>query len=1063
MSEFKSFRGKWLAAAIAGVLANGLMAQDDDASASAEAAASKDEAKLELQEITVTGSRIRRDEFSSVAPIQILDGAFSREVGLIDTAAILQSTSQATGQQIDNTFSAFVLDNGPGSSQVNLRGLGPERVLVMLNSKRLAPAGVGGAPTSPDLNTIPSIMVDRVDLLLDGASSVYGSDAVSGVANVIMRRDFDGFEIEGNATQPSESGGEETAVAFAWGKTTDKSNFGIGVEYYDRKTIKLRDRKFTSQCDRFLYEDENGRPVSNDTSLVPGTTIDPCKLTTINRVFIPVGYGNVWYTPGTTNINIPNFSETELPVGFAAFNPTINPIDIDGDGIPDTAVVDPDGNGLTEVDLKSSQYNFNGSEADRAGDLLTGLKRFNLYAYGEHEFSSNTLYYELLYSRRETDLYAPGASIFPDVPEDNPYNPCNQSGFGTNCLDFFGFNFGNLEVTPIVVIRGDRDRNDVKIDQTRLVVGTTGDLPGWSNDSGFGNWSYDAYVSHSFSKGTDRQRGILEAELNFSLQTSMIHPVTGEVVCGTDADNDGIPDGADCVPVNMFAASIYQPGGGTFATQAETDYLFGDRTFKTEVDQTIASLVVQGEVATLPWNNTPIPLVLGAEFRRDAIDSIPNDVARDGLLIAFFKDGGAKGSRNIKELFIETEFQLIEQNRWAKELSLNLAGRWTDESTYGSDTTYSIKTMYTPVDGISFRGTYGTSFRAPNAREQFLVGQSGFVAIADPCVVPTDARIPAINPNDPDVYDPTNDTRSQLTLDNCAANGVDPTALGLDGGQSTYSVEVLRKGGQQVQLNIDPETSTSYTYGVVLEQTWSDNFDLRFGMTYYDIEVENSISLLGTQFVISDCYSESANNSSGFCRFIQRDADGFIDTVDSSFVNVNRETARGIDYNLYFEKDFVVSDRNLNVSLDVRYSRLLENLFEFEEASEDDAGTPIAPGSEGTFVLRAEYQDYSVNWRASFIEGEQDENADFDEYEPCTNAALLCRPRAYTDDVWVHTLSATWAPNDFEVTLGVRNLFDEQPSLLDGDVPETQYNNLPLGVGYDVFGRSYFAAMKYKF
>ena len=119
-----------------------------------------------IEEVVVTGSRIRRDEFSSAAPVQIIDGASSREIGLIDTAALLQSSTQATGQQVDGTFTAFVLDNGPGSAQVNLRGLGADRVLLLLNSRRLAPGGVGGAPSTPDISTIPNIMIDRIELLL---------------------------------------------------------------------------------------------------------------------------------------------------------------------------------------------------------------------------------------------------------------------------------------------------------------------------------------------------------------------------------------------------------------------------------------------------------------------------------------------------------------------------------------------------------------------------------------------------------------------------------------------------------------------------------------------------------------------------------------------------------------------------------------------------------------------------------------------------------------------------------------------------------------------------------
>ena len=1012
-----------------------------------------------MDEIVVTGSRIRRDEFSSAAPVQIIDGQVSRELGLIDTAALLQSATQATGTQIDSTFTAFVVDNGPGASQINLRGLGVQRVLVLLNSRRVAPGGVGGAPTSPDISTIPNVMIDRIELLLDGASSIYGSDAVAGVANVIMRKDFEGFEFEGVFEATDHPGGGEQTMGLAWGRTADNWTLGVAAEVYDRKRVRLRDRPYTEQCNRLFYEDENGNPLSNYLGLVPGTTLSPCALRTMNRVFIPVGFGNVWYTPGTTNIGIPNFSETEVPVGFTGFNPAaIVPIDTDGDGIPDTGLVDPDRNGVSEIDLQTDAYNYNGSDRDRAGDLLPNSRRVNLYAYGEHDLgnaSNSQAYFEFLYANRKTEVFSPGASIFPDVPPNNPYNPCNQfQPNGANCLGFFGFNFGNFEVTPIVHIRGDRDNSDVEVEQVRMVAGLRGDLPGWRNNSGFGNWGYDFYFSHSSSQGTDFQTGILERELTLSLETSVMNPATGEITCG---------NGRPCVPVNMFADSIYQPGGGDFATPEERDFVFGLRSFDTKIYQSIFSGVLQGDVATLPWNNTSIPLVVGVEYREDEINSIPNDVAREGLLIAYFRDGGAVGKRDITELFMETELQLLEGVTLAQDLSLNLALRWTEESTYGSDTTYSVKSVYTPFEGITFRGTYGTSFRAPNTHEQFLAGTSGFATIFDPCVVPISARDASLNPNEPATYNPDEDLREQATLDNCRANGLDPTTLGLDGLNTTYSVERLRKGGQQLQLDIDPETSTSYTYGIVLDQPLWDTFTLRAGVTYYDIHVENTISQLGTGFIVNDCYVEQPNNASAFCRFINRGANGLIELVEASFININAITSRGIDYNVYFQRDFIVADRNLNLELDLRVSRLLENNFIFRESQEDDAGTPVAPEWEGTALLVATYGRFRFNWRANYIHGEEDDPGDFFVGAPCATLDVMCRPIARTDAYWTHTASVTWIPRDWEITLGIVNLFDEEPPLLDNGAPEVQLNNIPLGAGYDLLGRRAYLSVRKQF
>ena len=129
--------------------------------------------------IVITGSRIRRDAFSSPAPLQVIDNEEIRDAGLIDAAQILQTSSVAQGVQLDNAIAgAFVTDAGPGSNTITLRGLNPDQTLLLINGRRVAPSGVEGAPSLPNLDIIPTDAIARVDILLDGASSVYGSDAV---------------------------------------------------------------------------------------------------------------------------------------------------------------------------------------------------------------------------------------------------------------------------------------------------------------------------------------------------------------------------------------------------------------------------------------------------------------------------------------------------------------------------------------------------------------------------------------------------------------------------------------------------------------------------------------------------------------------------------------------------------------------------------------------------------------------------------------------------------------------------------------------------------------------
>ncbi len=1032
--------------------------------------------------VVVTGSRIRRDEFSSIAPVQVLDGDLSREIGLIDATNLLQSSVQATGVQIDNTFNGFVLDNGPLATTVGLRGLGAQRTLTLLNSRRLGPGGVGGAPTAADLSLLPSILIDRVDTLLDGASSVYGSDAVAGVINILLRDDLDGFEIQGTYNYPFKDGGSEGIVSAAWGKTTDRGKLGVAVEFSSRDPIRNGDRDY-SQCESFIEVDRNGVIRSDDTSLVPGTTINSCKLNTINRVIIGEGnpFGNVWYTPGTSNIDIPNFSDTTVNPDLAGLNPTINPVDVDGDGVPDFGIIDPDGDGLTDVDLKGF-YNFNGSSQDRLGHLVTPRERFSAYAYASYnlgKFDNTELFFEGLFSRRTGSVFNPGAQLFPDVPGTNPTNPCNRAAGGVNCVGFFGpFDLGDPVVTPVLVVRGDRDFTEVETNHIRMVGGFRGDLS-FLESIGFSSWNHESFFSYNRVAGESRRDGILESNLELSLNTTVVDPATGDLVCGSlDANNDGIPEtsAADdvlgrggCVPVNLFAPSLYQEGGGSFATQAERDYLFGTRAFDTTTEQLIVGSVAQGDITELP-NGTTIPFVLGFEWRKDIINSIPNDVARNGELFAFFSDAGAVGSRTLYELFAETAITPISDRPLIKDLTFEAATRWTRESTFGSAVTYSFRGRYQPTEFLTFRGTYGTSFRAPNAEEQFLVGRSGFATISDPCAVPTDARIPGLNPGDPSVYDPTQDQRSQATLNNCLAQGIDPITHQLDGGLPFYSVEVFARGGDFVQSVIDPEESRSWTAGVVFDQTFTDAITFRLSGTYYAIGIKDSIAQLSSQSIINNCFDGTSTQQEFFCGLVERDATGFIDNVDSTFFNVARETSTGVDINMFVEKEFTINDRLLTTSIDVTANRALEQVFQFDEDTDpvDDVGTPGVPKWNGSANFIAAYNDFRFQWFTRYIQGGQSP-LDDDDFTAtgatCEFEGVECRPYGTTGDYVTHSASLTWEPReDVLLNIGVANVFDRGPELVDDDIRQTTVlRNIPLGSGYDLFGRRIFMTVRKTF
>jgi iron complex outermembrane receptor protein len=1024
-----------------------------------------EEEEEEVERVVVTGSRIRRTEFSNASPIQVISGDISRELGLFDAAEMLQSTNQASGQQIDNSFGGYVLDNGPGSATIGFRGLGASRTLVLINGRRMAPAGVGGAPTSPDLNLIPGVMIQRVENLYDGASTVYGSDAVAGVANVILKQDVEGFEIQGSTNKPKGGGAEESSLSAMWGNTSDNGFITVGVEYIDRKSQSLAQNPFVKGCEERIWETEDGEIIKRYGGI--GPTIngeDSCDIFPLtNRMQIINGFwGSVYNTPGFTNTGIPNWSESTVPGQYVGLLPTWIEGDFDGDGIPDGAFPDGNGDGLRDFDFQDPRYAFQQSDYYKSGDYFGKNKRVSVVANGEYLFQDEddtTLYFDALYAERNSDSFSPGAQIFEFVPSSNPFNPCNPNGLnGIDCFGVLGFGpAGPLEVRPIINIRGDRDTQEVDVSQYRLVTGVTGGLSALQ-DKGLDNWYYDVYASYSASSGDLNLRGINEANLLNSLNTSVVN-ADGSVTCGNGSDG--------CVPVNLFADNIYQVGGGTL-TSDEYNYLMSDRISNTEVSQLVINGFVGGDFYTFPWNNKTVTGVIGAEYRRDEIKSNNNDVATEGLLWGYFSDKGAEGSRNLKELFTEIDFPLISGLEGVEELTFTVAGRISKESFYDAAQTYSLKGVYRPVEWLTFRGTKGTSYRAPNLRERFLAGTTGFGSVTDPCVVPSAARdSDPLNPSAPDNYNAANDLRDPGTLAACSADGIDPTALGLgQNGTQKFnaggSAEIVTGGS----LALSEETSLAKTFGFVFEQPFTDAFELTLSLTRFDIEVTNSIAEPSAGYSIGQCYSAQGNPA--FCSRIDRDADGRISDVDGSFINVGLLTSKGFDYNLYYQQDFLIGDKNLGVALDLQATRMTGSLYDVLGTIDDDVGEPTVPEWRASARLSLSYDDFRFNWSTQMIgKGEEDWLSDPEDgaflagttgcrglwKDEAQTDPVLCREVAFTEDYYLHNVSLTYTSDNYRVAVGVRNVFNEAPPKVDpgGSFSNT---NIPLGVGYDSLGRT---------
>lgn len=1036
----------------------------------------------DVEEVIVTGSRLRRTTYTSVTPLQIISAEVKREAGLIDAGKIIQESTASAGQQIDLTFAGYVLPDGPGTVTADLRGLGASRTLVLINGRRVAPSGVEGAPASPDLGIIPGILVQQYDQLLDGASSVYGSDAVAGVNNAILRKDFNGFDLDFVPTISKHGGGDDTTVAARWGMNFDRGFVGVGAQYTDNDPVTLADRPWTAGCDRHVEIDQAGRIRHQDLyySNVFGMEWGDCRWSSAGgRVFVPDGaIGYVYYTPGYSNGGWPNFSESSS-YGFG--------IDGDGDG---------------RTDLTFADYTLNGRQ--QYSHLEGARTTFSAMAYGEYTLEGDANlapYFELLYARREFFINSGEGVFFPDVPADNPFNLCNPNGAGVDCglakdalftnpnfvrsfaNRFAGFcaargvppaactpatfglltgAIGPLGTIPVVSVRGDRNLLDSETDIWRAVAGITGDM-NFLNVGSLSNWTFDLSVTHSSSSSTAVRPGIRadRAELALGAYSTTHTPCENDTGAELAADT-----AAGCVPVDMSAPSLYSPIVGDFATPAERNYLFDNRDFGTDYEQTVFTYYMSGDVFELP--DGPVSVGLGAEYRLDDIRSIPDHVARDGLLFGFFSDGGAVGDKYTRELFGEAELPIVGGKVAARELTLNVSARLTDDEYYGSAWTGASKLGYRPIDSLLIRATYGTSYRAPNLRELFLQAQTGFLNVFDPCLIPDDAIDPISGGYLADL-----DRREPYVLENCRAHGVDPT-LANNNGFNVYSVEVSQGGS----LALDEETSQSKSFGFAWDQPFTNAFDLTIGLSYYDIEIKNTIIDPTPSYIVGDCYLRDTGPGT-FCNRIIRDADPeapLFSLIDRAFVNRDSETARGVDLNIAFDATLVLGDREVELSFEAEGHRQIERTELFIN---DDGDVDFNeyqrefyyPERKASMTFRIDYRRWGGTWFARYIGRMEHDAATVDEWSDINGSTstclgppddLLCHDVGRADDYWVHTGSIRYTRDTWGLQGGITNIFDRAPPMVDGS-ERVAANNAPLGAGYDLDGRVYFLSASVQF
>ena len=1009
------------------------------------------EEPAEFGEVTVTGSRIRRDEFTSAAPLQIFDVEAARRAGITTVAELLQRSSIANGQQIDNTLNTNAGASnaseppplgGVGSANISLRALEPERTLILINGRRLGSSGVRGAPAQPDINLLPLNIVERVEVITEGASSVYGADAVAGVVNVILKDDFEGLEFTANAEQPEDSGGEVKQFSFLGGTTSDKGKFLVSGEFFDRDRLSVGDRE---PCLRKIEVTADGQ------------VFDPCRngffdnavadLTGLN----PLGDIFLWYTPGQSDTGIPNFSSA---ANLA--EPTDPQAADDRADLRNRFVFDPF---------------YNDTDERLAADLVQPIQRFSLLSLGSYAPGwfglEDEVYYEASYFNRELLNFASTEQIFPSVPGMIPQEDANGNivvdADGNPMLVDNPLSPFPGTATPIYTLDDLPQRRDVELQHFRMVTGLRGFIDaGWF---GRHNIGYDVFASYDRGTGFQSQPLLNESNLILALETLRLD-ANGNPICGipTPSNEIGFLTPQPCVPVNFFAPSLFTggpTGEGAFATGAERDFLIGTRTNRTVTEQLMGAAYITGDIAEIPTGGT-VGFATGVEFRDDQINSAVDFLGGSGLVAAEnpLQEGPTVGRRNIMDVYGEVNVPLLVGRQAVDLLQIEGALRYTEESNFGNETTGRARLTYRPINWLTFSSSYGTSFRAPNLREQFLADQFQSVGgDSDPCVVPAEANVGSM-------YVAANDPRSQTVLDNCVQSGADPTMLGL---QATTTIPVTVGGNP---MDLDPETSDAFTATVQVSPPLGENWGFDIAVSYFDIEIEDTVRSIGATTIMGRCFEDAPDLSSPFCDRISRGQTGaplfnVINFVDASFVNVGKETSKGIDVNTRLSRTVDLFGAPID------FGWLTATTFQTDRTEQifDGGMTDDLRGNFGiadtrlTSTVIARHNNWEALWIARYQSGteagrEARIDADCGVFDDdldlagTVETAALCS----ADSVWYHDFAATYLRDTWALSFGVNNAFDEEPPLVNIGVGSNRANRITSS-GYDQFGRSYFLTL----
>ena len=984
-----------------------------------------DPAAADERTIIVTGTRLGGPDLETASPTQTVEP----EAFVLTGVANVEQTLNQLPQLVAG-FTTTSNNPGTGAATLDLRGLGSVRTLILVNGRRWIASDAGEVP-EVDVNTIPAALIERVDIVTGGASAVYGSDAVTGVINFVLKDRLDGLHVDARQTITERGDARVSSVDLSFGTRFlgGRGSLLASAGWLDQASVTQGDRRFSTLA-------------LLDGCAVPGTRTAFGNSTAIAAPVsacaapneIALIAGGSFTVPGA---RIPN-----------AFFPVAGSDQLVR--IPQGVRFDPDGTPRRFIPATDA-YNF------APGNFLQiGFKRWSGNVLASLKLApAFAPYTELAYiETRSPQQLAPvpatigGASQTVPIARINLDNPFltpearrildlsygvdargNRGFRGSTAAGFtinpaFGgdadgivspgsFSVRLVDVGP----RQLRNRRQAR----RGLIGVRGEIAA--------DWDYDLYFSDSH---VEHVVAYANSGSALRLQQALLarrDPASGQIVC-IDPSNG-------CVPANLF-------GAGNLSAAA-ADFIRTDPTDVTIVEEQVGEASVRGQLPLLPAG--PAGLAFGAAWRRSGYDFTPDPSLFTGDDLGFGGGTPAAGETEVFELFGEARVPLLADRPWAHELALELGLRYSDYDSVGGVWTWKALADWTPLAGLRLRGGYQRAVRAPNVRELFEQPVRGFAFFLDPCSSESGLL------GDPAV------------VAACLRDGVPAALLG------DTRVEDDAAADYRGNPDVEAEVARTLTFGLVANPRAVPGLTLT--LDYYDIRIRNAIGVLGGGgfFIVTGCIAGGADPADPLCQAYRRDADGAVFLFDLPTSNLEAIRARGIDWQLGLRREIDLFADNDVVTLKLSGTYYLENSFHPNRNVEpfDCAGVfgfPCGNTINGTAAPRWKLFNElaysagaaSLALRHRWFSSTRDARIPTGRELGYTFFRLPEEGRRLESRHYFDLAAKVRLQDRFDLTFGVNNLTDVKPAITGTN--QVAANTEPSL--YDVLGRRFFVALSAK-